>query len=65
MYKLKDMDKIERALMQHIEKCNRARNWFPLMKYYIMKNGTSEMVTDMDSLDDQIVDGGKSNQKFV
>lgn len=65
LYKLKDMEKIEKAMINHILKCHQTRNWFPLMKYYVMKNGQSELVTDMDSLDESIVESGKSNQKFV
>lgn len=74
IYKLTDFEKIEKAMMQHIDKCHRARIWFPLMKYYIIKSGaggsiasaSSDMVTDIDSLDENIIEGGgKSNQKFV
>lgn len=73
LYKLVDMDKIERAMMLHIEKCHSSNNWFPLMKYYIIKSGvggsvsstSSDMVTDMESLDDIELKSGKSNQKFV
>jgi hypothetical protein len=47
-YKLKDRDKIEKALMDHIENCARNASWFPIMGYYIMKNGTSKMVDDIE-----------------
>lgn len=74
IYKLTDLDKIERAIMGHIDKCHKARSWFPLMKYYIIKSGsggsiasaTSDMATDIDSIDDKEETGsGKSTQKFV
>lgn len=66
LYKLTDLVKIEKCLMLHIEKCHRAHSWFPLMKYYIMKNGASDMITDMENIDDEeVVTTGKSNQKFV
>lgn len=73
LYKLKDLDKIEKAMMNHIEKCHKANKWFPLMKYYIIKSGmggsvasaSSDMVTDMESLDEMETGTGKSTQKFV
>ena len=64
LYKLKDYEKIEKALIRHIEKCNASNYWFPLMQYYIYKLGNSIMVTELD--DDSLPSGGqKSNQKFV
>ncbi len=47
MYKLTDYDKIEKTLLKHIDNCNTANHWFPIMYYYIIKNGKSDMVTDM------------------
>ena len=64
-YKLKDMDSIERALMNHIDTCHSTNNWFPLMKYYIHKQGEgSPMVTDIENGIEAIT-AGKSAQKFV
>lgn len=73
LYKLEDLVKIEKAMMNHIERCHKANNWFPLMKYYIIKSGvggsivsaSSDMVTDMESLDEIETGTGKSTQKFV
>lgn len=66
-YKLKDYDKIEKTLMAYIQKCNDAGNWFPLLKYFIMKNGESEMVTMMQTIDEESIESSKggSRQKFV
>lgn len=52
LYKLKDYDKIKRTMIRHIEKCHDAKNWFPVMYYYIIKFGKSDLVTEMDSLDE-------------
>lgn len=64
-YKLKDMDAVEKALINHIDSCHKANNWFPLMKYYISKQGEgSQMVTDLES-GVEVVKTEKSAQKFV
>lgn len=63
-YNLKDVDLIEKALLSHIENCNNGNEWFPLIKYYISKDSTSQMVTEMESGVDPTGDP-KSAQKFV
>ena len=73
LYKITDLEKVEKAMMGHIVKCYNSKNWFPLMKYYIIKSGVggsvasanSDMVTDMDSIDETEEVKVKSNQKFV
>jgi hypothetical protein len=66
LYKLKDYSTIERCIFQHIDKCSRANHWFPLMKYYIFKDGQSDLVTDLGDLEDNTdQQGPKSTQKFV
>ena len=37
IYKLTDYEKIERTLLKHIDECNSANKWFPVMYYYIIK----------------------------
>lgn len=64
-YKLKDLDKIEKCVFHHINKCHRERSWFPLLKYYISKDGNSQLVTDLDNVEDVDTSGPKSSQKFV
>lgn len=65
-YKLKDNEKIEKALFKHIQDCSRSGKWYPLLNYYIMKDGMSKMVTDIESDDGQEEIGEfKSNQKFI
>ena len=64
-YKLKDMDAIEKAIMNHIDSCHASNNWFPLLKYYISKQGEgSPMVTDIEN-GIETVEAGKSAQKFI
>jgi hypothetical protein len=55
IYRIKDLDKIERALTAHIDRCVKSDDWFPLMIYYIFKEGKSQMVTDMENLEDNVV----------
>lgn len=64
-YKLKDMDVIEKAILNHIDTCSSTNNWFPLMKYYIHKQGEgSNMVTDIEN-GIEVKESSKSTQKFV
>ncbi len=65
LYRLKDLDKIERTLLKHIENCSDSNNWFPLMKYYILKDGNSALVTDLESIDEEEDQGYTSSQKFL
>lgn len=51
-YNLKDYNKIKKTLLRHITNCQNESSWFPLMKYYILKDNESQMVTDMDSIDE-------------
>lgn len=50
LYKVDDCTKVELCIMQYIEHCAKARSWFPVLQYYIIKNNTSQLVTDMESL---------------
>lgn len=52
IYKLNDYDKIEKTILMYINKCFRAKQWFPILGYYIMKNSLSSMVTDMQNLEE-------------
>jgi hypothetical protein len=63
-YKLNDYNKIEKVLLRHIENCNDSGQWFPLMRYFILKNGMSDMVTAMEN-DETTGTDFKSSQKFV
>ena len=51
-YKIDDREKIEKALIRHIEDCNKAKHWFPIMFYYISKDGQSQLVTDLETVED-------------
>lgn len=66
-YKLKDMDAIEKAVLNHIDSCNQKNNWFPLMKYYLYKQGEgSNLVTDLENGVQSIQTTNNSGlQKFV
>lgn len=64
-YKLKDHQKIEKVLLTYIEKCHDEKSWFPILKYYILKFGESQMVTDIENPDEENDIEYKSNQKFV
>lgn len=62
-YKLKDYEKIESTLLSYIDKCSDADSWFPIMQYFILKNGYSAMVTGMEEKDEELPSA--STQKFV
>lgn len=64
LYKLKDLDAIEACLMKHITDCCLSKHYFPLIKYYIMKDNSSQLVTDLENPDSDTKDF-KSTQKFV
>ncbi len=63
-YKVHDYERIEKCIMNYIEKCANAHNWFPILQYYILKNNKSSLVTDCEGADDDI-QPAKSSQKFV
>jgi hypothetical protein len=65
VYKIDDREKIEKTLMAYIDKCNESGMWFPILIYYINKFGVSQLVTDMENLDDATDEGFKSSQKFA
>ena len=56
VYKVKDYAKIEKTLLAYIDKCHKQDSWFPLIEYYIMKDGTSKLATDLESIDQIIED---------
>lgn len=70
MYKLTDFQKIENTLLNYIEGCNKSRNWFPIIQYYILKKGndgieTSQMVTDMQLSPDGEKTQGRSEFRQI
>lgn len=52
--KLKDFNRIEKCLLTYINTKSKENNWFPLLNYYILKNGSSLMVTDLENIEDDI-----------
>jgi len=66
-YKLHDFDKIERALLRYIEKCHKTDNWFPLVKYFILKDRISDLATAVENEDASEEESPKttSTQKFL
>ena len=65
LYKIKDWKKVEKTILAHIDNCAAARSWFPTMQYYISKNNTSKMVTDMENIDEEEESTYESSHKFV
>lgn len=65
LYKLKDLDAIENCIMKHISDCCISKQYFPLIKYYVMKDNSSQLVTDLENPDNDIKGDFKSTQKFV
>lgn len=64
-YKLKDYAKIEKAIMAYITTCAEKKSWFPILQYYIMKDGMSRLVTDIENGSEPDEPEFKSTQKFV
>lgn len=49
-----DHDKVRKLLIHYVSRCNKASwNKVMLVQYYIMKEGTSSMWTDLESAEDQ------------
>jgi len=59
-YKLKDFDKIDKCLMRFLERKIKENNYFPILGYYMMKNNTSTMVTEMDNIEEESSDNQAS-----
>lgn len=64
-YKLKDDAKIEKVIMSYITTCAEKKSWFPILQYYIMKDGMSKLVTDIENGGEESEPEFKSTQKFV
>lgn len=61
LYKLKDFDKIERCLLRYVDKRVREGSWFPILGYYIFKNSTSMMITDLEGMEDEEITNDDSS----
>lgn len=64
-YKVKDLDKIEIVILAYVQRCLDNKNYFPLLKYYIIKDGVSEMINDIDNFDEGRPEDYKSNTKLL
>lgn len=64
-YKLKDYEKIEKCIMAFIQSRYDAKQWFPLLGYYIMKNNKSQLVTDYENFGDEPQAKALSEVKFL
>jgi hypothetical protein len=53
IYKVTDYDLMEKCLIRHIESCHQADHWFPSVYYYIFKDNKSQLVSDMESYDEE------------
>lgn len=65
LYKLKDFQKIENTILRYVEKCHEKNNWFPLLHYWILKDNISQMVTALETDEEEDVKPSTSTQKFV
>ena len=52
-YKLEDSNKLKAVLLQYINKCHEANNWFPILEYYISKDNKSRLATDYENFEEQ------------
>ena len=51
-YQLNDKEQLKKVLLQYINKCYKENNWFPILEYYIMKDGHSKLATDYVSFEE-------------
>lgn len=51
-YQLNDKEQLKKVLLQYINKCYKEDNWFPILEYYIMKDGHSKLATDYVSFEE-------------
>lgn len=53
-YKLLETDrgKVEQVMINHINSCHKANNWFPTIWNYIYKDKMSKLATDLSTLED-------------
>ena len=51
-YQLNDKEQLKKVLLQYINKCHKEDNWFPILEYYIMKDGHSKLATDYVSFEE-------------
>jgi hypothetical protein len=65
LYKIKDFTLMEKTLIAYIDRCATSNTWLPLFHYYIFKNGSSPLVTDMENPDDNPGTSFKSSQKLI
>jgi hypothetical protein len=65
LYKIKDFALMENTLIAYIDRCAASNTWLPLLNYYIFKNGSSSLVTDMENPDDNMGSSFKSSQKLI
>ena len=65
LYKIKDFTLMESTLIAYIDRCASSNTWLPLFNYYIFKNGSSSLVTDMENPDDNPGSSFKSSQKLI
>lgn len=49
VYKTRDFEAMENAILKYIELKHKENSWFPLLQYYIVKDGQSRMYTDMQT----------------
>lgn len=62
-YQLNDKEQLKKVLLQYINKCHKEDNWFPILEYYIMKDGHSKLATDYVSFEE--IQEIKQNNKGV
>lgn len=64
-YKVKDHDIMEAVILAYVQKALDTKNYFPLLKYYIIKDGVSEMINDVDNYEGEDKTEYGSNVKLL
>lgn len=48
-YKLKDLEKVEKVIINNIEHCHKTNKWYPLFSYYLTKDNISQFASDYEA----------------
>lgn len=65
-YKLKDYSSIEAALLKYVDRACRTKQYFPIVYYYISKDGQSKLVADLvDAKETEEIKEKKTAETFI
>lgn len=63
-YNCKEYQKIETTLLNYINSCYKENSYFPLLKYYILKDNESSLMTDLTNEENEIEELGTKLERI-